>query len=161
VIDNIEPQIVDLDPKRRSFALIRSQLGIGFPRLKRTIDEYVHTAKVPRPATRGRPLVITDPTTDFLNLRTIEMASFTAPALADETYECLDVGISARRINEMRAKFTFKCRPPRHLQPLTDSYVSDRMAFCQQCSQLPPSLPVKHCSDESRIVPGDDKQWVW
>jgi hypothetical protein len=48
-----------------------------------------------------------------------------------------------------------------HVQLLTDRDIADRMDFCRKYLQMSDSLPLIHFSDESRIVLGDDKRWVW
>jgi transposase len=157
----IEEQIVDLYRLGRSYGAIRAELGVGFPRVDRAITEYVISGRAPPPARRGRPRVITEPIVDFINFRTLEDASLPATSLVGEIEERFDVTITSRSITGMRSKLKFKYQPPRHVQLLTDHHIAERVDFCPEYLQMPDSLPLIHFSDESRIVLGDDKRWVW
>jgi hypothetical protein len=44
---------------------------------------------------------------------------------------------------------------------LTHRHVTERIAFCQKILSVREVLPRIHFSDESRVVLGDDKGWIW
>jgi transposase len=157
----VEEQIVDLHRLGRSYHEIRAELGVGFPRVQRAITEYLISGRAPPPSRRGRPRIITEPIVDFISFRTLEDASLPATSLAGEIGERFNVTITPRSITGMRAKLKFKYQPPRHVQLLTDSHIAQRVDFCRKYLEMPDSLPLIHFSDESRIVLGDDKRWVW
>jgi hypothetical protein len=68
----------------------------------------------------------------------------------EETY---GVTVSRTTVNTMCKGLRFKYHPPRH--------VTERIVFCEKVLSMREVLPRIHFSDESRVVLGDDKGWIW
>jgi hypothetical protein len=98
----------------------------------------------------------------FVEVRTLQTADLGNAALAREVSERCHFSLSPATIRRIRKQLRFEFRAPRHAQSLTDAHMADRVKFCDEMLQWPNDQLESICfSDESRVVLGDDKQWVW
>jgi hypothetical protein len=81
--------------------------------------------------------------------------------LSREIEEQFGFPVSRMIINTISKSLRFKYRPPRHHEILTPRHISHWLAFCQKMLSMREVLPRIHSSDESRVVLGDDKGWIW
>jgi transposase len=157
----IEDQIIKLYQQGLSQEIIATRLKTGKHRVNRCIKIFRTFRFIPVPLHPGCPRKVTDAILDFIHIRTVQNADLSAGAIGDEIKEYFHMKLSKSKINQIRHQLHCKYQPPRHTQKLTDDHVSNRVEFCKKMLGLPSSLPLIHFSDESRIVLGDDKQWIW
>jgi hypothetical protein len=81
--------------------------------------------------------------------------------LSREIEATFGLTVSRTTVNTIRKGLRFKYRPLRHHQMLTPRHVTEQIAFCEKMLSMREVLPRIHFPDESRVVPGDDKGWIW
>jgi transposase len=158
---SIEAEIIKMHLAHFTFDEIASQLSVGRTRIARTIREFHQSGIVPEALRIGRPRKSQNELVGFIKFRTLREASISTLTLSQEIEEQFSVPVSRTTINTIRKSLSVKYRPPRHRQTLTPRHMSDRVVFCQKMLSMREVLPRIHFSDESRVVLGDDKGWIW
>jgi transposase len=160
--ETVEARIVQLHERGLTREEIRAQLGCGTARIQRAINMWKEKHVIADPKPMGRPRKITEPIRTFIEVRTLQDARLAGTQLAHEIMGKFGVQVHPSTIVRMRNGLDFQYQPPRHVQALTEKQIADRITFCRK--MLLQNSAVLGCicfSDESRIVLGDDKQWVW
>jgi transposase len=159
--NSIEAEIVKMHLAHLTSEEITVQLGIGPSRISRTIRAF-HQSRIILEALRiGRPQKRRSELVDLIEARTLGGRSISAVDLSREIKETHGVTVSRTTANTIRKGLRFKYRPPQHHQMLTPRHVTERIAFWEKMLSMHEVLPRIHFSDESRLVLGDDKGWIW
>jgi hypothetical protein len=157
----VEAQIIELHLRHYTQDLIVATLKTGKPRVSRCIKEFHRSEVIPGPLRIGRPRKRSSDLIAFVEARMLQSPSMSSSALSDEIATEFGVHLSRAIVNSICKGLRFKCRPVRHGQALNDSHKLSRLEFCPKMLSIPESLSLIHFSDESRLVLGDDKQWIW
>jgi transposase len=161
-MESVEANIVQLFTSGMTQDNIAHALRVSTRRISRVIRQFLLTGRIPSPARRGRPTKASNIVLDFIDVRTVQDARQSSQRLSDEMRATLGIEISHDTITRIRHKLNFKYQPPRHIHALNDVQIRSRIDFCQKMLQMrPESLGLIYFSDESRIVLGSDRQWVW
>jgi transposase len=156
-----EANIIELHLRHLTQDEIATTLRVGHTRVARAIREFRCSGTIPNCLRIGRPRKMTSDLAAFVEARTIQQPTLSARGLANEIDDHFGVKLSPTTINTVRGNLRFKYRPPRHNQIVTASHAAARIAFCDKMLAMPEVLPRIHFSDESRVVLGDDKGWIW
>jgi transposase len=157
----VEAQIIELHLRHYTQDLIVATLKTGKPRVSRCIKEFHRSGVIPGALRIGRPSKRSSDLVAFVEARTLQSPSMSSSALSDEIATEFGVHVSRTTVNNIRKGLRFKYRPLRHNQALTDLHKLNRLEFCRKMLRMPESLPLIHFSDESRLILGDDKRWIW
>jgi transposase len=159
---SVEAEIIDLYTSGKTYDDIAATLRTGRHRIARAIRIYNQTGRIPLPLVLGPPRKVTQAIMSFIELLTIQRPQISGEQLSAEISGQFHVTLDASSINRTRSRLRFTYRPPRHIQALTVRHKEDRVAFCQDMIRYPEETLRKiYFSDESRIVLGTDKEWIW
>jgi transposase len=141
---------------------IASRLHVGTHRILAVLSFWkAHRVMLPR-RQMGRPTKCIQEVVDFVEVRTLQEAGLGNASLAREVFDRCHFSLSPGTVRRIRKQLKFEFRAPRHTQSLTDVNIADRMKFCEEMLKWRDDQLQSICfSDESRVVLGDDKQWVW
>jgi transposase len=158
----VEEQIIELHQQRVGREDIRRQLHCSPNRITRAIAEWRDSGHAPAPLHMGPPKKVTGQIVTFIEAQTLQNARLAGTELVHEICQRFGVTIHPTTIWKVRNGLQFNYQRPRHVQALTEVQMSNRVAFCEKMLDFPPKmLSAIAFSDETRIVIGDDKQWVW
>jgi hypothetical protein len=114
------------------------------------------------PLPLGRPRKATERIKTFIDIRTLQEAGLVGSELVLEIINKFGVELHPSTLAKVRRGLSFEYQRPRQTQALTEPQMADRVEFCQKMLDQGGAVLSSICfSDESRIVVGDDKQWVW
>jgi hypothetical protein len=99
--------------------------------------------------------------TSFIEVRTLQNRSISGVDLAAEIAEQFGSHVSGPTVNVIRSGLWVKYRPARHNQALHPDHIEVRVAFYEKMLRIPGYFDKIHFSDESRLVLGNDKRWIW
>jgi transposase len=158
----METRIIELYAQHMLQEDIAAYLHTGIHRVSRTIKIFQETGSIPSALPRGPPRRLSNQIIDYVELQTLQDARLSGPALSRDVGNRFNAQFCSRTINRIRSRLKFRYQPPRHTQALTEIQIQDRLAFCRKMLDMrPESLDKIYFSNESRIVLGSDKQWVW
>jgi transposase len=159
---SVEAKIIELHVSGKTYDEIALTLRTGRHRISRAIHLYERTGQIPLPLILGPPRKVTQPIMDFIDIMTIQQPRISGERLAADISNQFHVTLDASSINRTRARLRFRYRPPRHVQKLTGPQKHARFEFClDMLTYCDETLHKIYFSDESRIVLGSDKQWIW
>jgi transposase len=156
-----ESKIIKMHLAHLSYDEIQTQLGVGRTRISTTIHRFHEFGVIPDAPRIGRPRKWRNDLIAFIEARTLREPSISGMNLSIEIEKQFGVPVSRTTINIIRQQLRFKYRPPRHNQMLTSRHVAERIAFCEKMLSMKEISTKIHFSDESRVVLGDDKGWIW
>jgi transposase len=160
MLSSLDAQIIGVHLSHTQDEIIHV-LKIGRTRISRCIQDFRRSGLIPDALRIGRPSKRSSELTIFIESRTLEDPRLSAPELVREIESDFGVKVSRTTLTTIRKGLRFKDRPPRHNQLLTEAHLAGRVEFCRKMLEMPDSLAKIHFSDESRVVLGDDKQWIW
>jgi hypothetical protein len=97
----------------------------------------------------------------FVEVRPLQDARLPGTKVVDEIVQKSGVQLHPSTMARSRRGLDFEHQQPRQVQALTEDQMERRVEFCQKRQGQTAVLSKICLSDESRIVLGDDKQWVW
>lgn len=139
---------------------IRFRLGVGFTRIRNTINFYEENGTVPDPKCSGRPSKSTEATLAAIEALTINNGTLSSYDISQK-FKNDNIELSTTSVWRYRHKLNFNFKPPKQRQALNQDQIKNRLIFSHSIVESNLDLSRIVFSDECRFCLGSDNSWIW